>query len=728
MSRFTSAAIASTLVAAFLTLTACQKSAVLNDENAPAVAEQKSVSGAPPVTARRIIAADESPGEWLSHGRDYDEQRFSPLKIVNDDNVGELGLAWYYDLPHRRGVEATPLIADGVMYTTSTWSLVFAFDAKNGELLWQYDPEVPKKTGGLACCDAVNRGVALWGQNVFVATLDGRLIALNRADGTVIWEVDTLINHDDPYTITGAPRVVNGKVIIGNGGAEMGVRGYVTAYEAKSGDQAWRFYTVPGNPADGFEDETQAMIAETWTGEWWENGKGGGTAWDSFAFDPDLNLLYIGVGNGSTWNHKIRSPEGGDNLFLASIVAVNADTGKYVWHYQTTPGDTWDFTATQHMILADLQIEGNERQVIMQAPKNGFFYVLDRKTGELISANNYMPITWASHVDPDTGRPVEDPRARLGDGSFVVVPASVGAHTWHPMSYSANTGYVYIPALANAALYREDHFTARRKSIANLNYDMDALFSLPDELTIAQRNEISQGLRANLIAWDPVTNKEAWRREGGLYSGSGLLSTAGNLLFQGNLEGDFSAYAADSGERLWNQQVHGGVMAAPVTYEIDGEQYVAVMQGWGGDSALVLGAVIGQHNFVNKSRVLVYKLKGTAELPTPPDRVEQQLVASTQQAGTPEQLKLGRELYHIYCAGCHGGNATSAGMLPDLRYRIDAVTPAWEAIVMNGALQTNGMPAWKDYMTQDEAESIRDYVVHESKLGHARGEKRLVAK
>jgi quinohemoprotein ethanol dehydrogenase len=611
------------------------------------------------VDGARIEAADAAPGEWLSHGRTYDEQRFSPLKIIDDGNISDLQLAWYFDLPHKRGVEATPLIADGVMYTTSTWSLVYALDAQSGELLWQYDPKVPKEYGAFACCDAVNRGAALWGDKVYVATLDGRLVALDRQSGALAWEVETRINQQDPYTITGAPRVVNGKVIIGNGGAEMGVRGYVTAYDAQSGEQLWRFYTVPGNPADGFEDETQAMIAKTWTGQWWKNGKGGGTAWDSFAFDPKLNLLYIGVGNGSTWNHKIRSPQGGDNLFVSSIVAVNADNGEYVWHYQTTPGDTWDFTATQHMILADLKIGEATRKVIMQAPKNGFFYVIDRVTGELLSANNYMPTTWATHIDLETGRPAEVPQARSGDGEFVVIPASVGAHTWHPMSYSADTGYVYIPALANAAVYRDDHYTARRDSIVNINYDMGALFSVPDELSLEQRMDIGKGLRAVLIAWDPVSNTQVWRKEGGLYSGSGLLSTAGNLLFQGDLEGRFNAYAADSGAKIWSQDVQGGVMAAPISYEIDGEQYVAVMQGWGGDSGLVLGGLVGQFNVENISRVLVYKLGGKAVLPVPADRQVQSLPAPVVTAGGPDQVGEGRELYNLYCVACRPGTNTS---------------------------------------------------------------------
>jgi quinohemoprotein ethanol dehydrogenase len=615
-----------------------------------------------------------------------------------------------------------------VMYTTGVWSEVFALNAKTGKLLWKYDPKVDKAWGRHACCDVVNRGAALWGDHVYSATLDGRLVAIDRENGEKFWEVETRINDVDPYTITGAPRVVNGKVIIGNGGAEFGVRGYVSAYDAKDGKLIWRFFTVPGNPAEGFEDDTQKEIAETWTGEWWENGKGGGTAWDSFAFDPELNLLYIGVGNGSSWNHKIRSPEGGDNLFLSSIVAVDADTGDYKWHYQTTPGDTWDFTATQHMILADIELEGITRKVLMQAPKNGFFYVIDRVSGELLLANNYMPVTWASHIDMETGRPVEHPQARAGDGKFVVIPASVGAHTWHPMSYSQDTGYVYIPAMANAAIYKDDHYTARRQVIANLNYDMQALFSLPDELSVEQRKQIGMGLKAVLIAWDPVANKTVWRKDGGLYSGSGLLSTAGNLLFQGDLEGNFSAYAADTGDKLWTQQVYGGVIAAPVSYEIDGEQYVAVMQGWGGDSGLVLGGLVGQFGVENNSRILVYKLGGTHKLPVLANQIEQALPAPAVAKGTTEQVELGRDLYYLSCVACHGGNAASAGMLPDLRYRINETSPAWQAIVHDGALATNGMPAWKEFFSAEEVDAIKYYVIHEAELGNARGEKRLIRK
>ena len=333
-------------------------------------------------------------GDWPLHGRTYDESRHSPLDAINTETVGELGLAWYHDMDTRRGQEATPIVIDGVIYVTSAWSKVHAFDARTGDLLWQYDPEVPGEWAVRGCCDVVNRGVAYHDGKIFFGTFDGRLIALDATDGSPVWEIDTITDRDKFYTITGAPRVVKGRVLIGNGGGEFGVRGYVSAYDAQTGELDWRFYTVPGNPDAPFENPILEMAAETWTDEWWKLG-GGGTVWDSMAYDAELDLLYIGVGNGSPWNPKFRSPEGGDNLFLSSIVALRPDTGEYVWHFQTTPGDQWDFTATQQMILADMEIEGAPRKVLMQAPKNGFFYVIDRETGAFISAEPFVPVTWA---------------------------------------------------------------------------------------------------------------------------------------------------------------------------------------------------------------------------------------------------------------------------------------------------------------------------------------------
>lgn len=678
------------------------------------------------VTAARIVSADATPGEWLTHGRTYGEQRFSPLDSINDENVDALGLAWYAELPTHRGIETTPLMADGKLFVTASWGHVLAYDARSGEELWHFDPEVPKAYGARACCDVVNRGVALWGDRVYAASLDGHLRALDRDTGAVVWEVDTRINTTDAYTITGAPRVVNGKVIIGNGGAEMSVRGYVTAYAAETGEQVWRFFTVPGNPADGFEDATQEWIASTWSGEWWNNGKGGGTAWDSFAFDPQLNLLYIGVGNAASWNQKIRSPEGGDNLFVSSIVAVDADTGEYAWHYQTTPGDTWDYTATQHMILAELAIDGEPRKVLMQAPKNGFFYVLDRATGELLAADKYMPVNWATHVDMETGRPVEAPGVRDSRDDLLIIPGPSGAHNWHPMTFSPDTGLVYIPAKMSSGYYVDDFHTRERETIWHINYDAAKMVSVPDEATTEQRAAIgTQALGATLIAWDPVQRKPVWEKPRGFYSGSGLLSTHGNLIFQGDLSGTVSAFAADTGDELWSYPVQGGVMASPITYELDGVQYLAVAQGWGGESGLPFGAVSGPQNMVNISRLLVFALNAQQELPRIPVE-EQELVVPEFALADGASIEQGRDLYNLYCAVCHGGNAISAGLIPDLRYRVAELDAAWQNIVIEGGLAVNGMPAWKDYITPGEADLIKEYVKHEAVLGAERGERRLV--
>ena len=537
------------------------------------------------VDGKRIENADAEPQNWLSHGRTYSEQRHSPLDHITEENVAELGLAWYLDLDTNRGQEASPLVVDGVMYSTSAWSKVQAVEAATGKLLWQFDPEVPGEWDVKSCCGVQNRGAAVWQGRVYVGTLDGRLIALDADTGEVVWQTQTT-DTTERYSITGAPRVIKGKVIIGNGGAEYGVRGYVTAYDAATGEQVWRFYTVPGDPAEGFENETMEVAAKTWTGEWWKLG-GGGTAWDSFAFDPELDLLYIGTGNGSPWPRALRSPGGGDNLFLASIVAVRPDTGEYVWHYQTVPGDTWDYTAVQHMILADLEIEGRTRKVIMQAPKNGFFYVLDRETGELLSAENFMPVNWATHIDTETGRPVETEFARYDEtGKAVkIVPGPGGAHNWQPMSFNPQTGLVYIPAKQEPSVYFLDKGFKRRNLGVNLGvnwWDVN-----PSEYPL--ESDYLPENQGHLLAWDPIEQREVWRApQPGSHNG-GLLSTAGGLLFQGNADGEFVAYRASTGERLWTADVQTGVIAAPVTYAVDKEQYVAVVAGWGSVSALILG-------------------------------------------------------------------------------------------------------------------------------------------
>ena len=667
------------------------------------------------VDARRLQQADKEPGNWMSYGRTYSEQRFSPLAQINTENIAELGLTWSFDLKTQRGIEATSIVVDGVMYTTSSWSIVHALDARTGKLLWTFDPEVARDKIKHTCCGPVNRGVAVWKGQVFFGALDGRLFALDAASGKVQWQVATF-DPALPYTITGAPRVVKGKVLIGNGGAEFGVRGFLSAYNVKDGSLAWRFYTVPGDPSLGFENDAMKMAAETWNGQWWKLGGGGGTVWDSMAYDPQLDLLYFGVGNGTPWNREIRSPGGGDNLFLSSIVAVRPDTGDYVWHYQTTPGESWDYTATQSIILADIKLDGERRKVLMQAPKNGFFYVLDRQSGELLSAENYIDITWATHVDMETGRPVEVPGARYEETPFTIFPSYLGGHNWHPMSYSPDTGLVYIPVLDIPAVYGQPENFEYNPGVGNTGTD-GIIAGLPDDQ--AERDAIGAMIKGRLLAWDPVAQKEAWRVEyRGPWNG-GTLATAGNLVLQGTADGKFAAYRADTGEALWSFPTQTGVVAPPVTFEVDGEQYVSINVGWGGAFALVFGEYVQAESLPNVSRVLTFKLGGKAELP-PVSWKPVVMFNPPESTASAETIKLGHTTYQDVCMGCHGLNAVSGLLVPDLRgsgFLWDA--QGWEAVVRGGQLKDRGMASFADNLSTEQSEAIRAYVIEQAKRGQA---------
>jgi quinohemoprotein ethanol dehydrogenase len=661
------------------------------------------------VDGKRIIAADQEPGNWMSTGRTYDEQRYSPLKKISDQNVGQLGLAWSYKLDLDRGVEATPIVVDGVMYTTGPFSVVYALDARDGKLIWKYDPKSDRNRAGEACCDAVNRGVAVWKGKVYVGVLDGRLEAIDAKTGQRAWSVDTRADHSRSYTITGAPRVVNGKVVIGNGGAEFGVRGYVTAYDAETGKQAWRFFTVPGDPKLPPEDKAMAIAAKTWHGDAYVAQGGGGTAWDSFAFDPDLNLLYIGVGNGSLWDPKWRSQAKGDNLFLSSIVAVNADTGEYAWHYQTTPGDAWDYTATQHMILAELPIDGKPRKVLMQAPKNGFFYVIDRATGELLSAKGIVPQSWTKGMDMKTGRPIVDDEnaAYWKDGKRkLVTPAFWGAHDWQPMSYNPNTGLVYIPAHIMSAYYEHIPEAPKRnpfKSMYQLGLRTGMMPEDADGLL-----EMAKGWSGKLIAWDPVKQQPAWEVPYVTIFNGGTLSTAGNLVFEGSADGRVIAYAADSGKKLWEQPAASGVMAAPITYSVDGEQYVTFMAGWGGAFSTFAGALSLRAGVRPFSQVLTYKLGGTAKLNEPAPLADTPKPPPL--TGDQAAVDAGAKLYDGYCSQCHGIHAVSGGVLPDLR-KLTAEKHQMFLGILFGGRVPDGMPSFADAFTPEQVEQIHQYLI-----------------
>jgi quinohemoprotein ethanol dehydrogenase len=639
--------------------------------------------------------------DWPSYGLDYAETRFSRLRQIDTSNVKELGLVWSYNLESKRGVESTPLVVDGIMYVTASWSVVHAIDVRTGRRIWTFDPQVSREAGYKGCCDVVNRGVALHQGKVFVAAYDGRLIALDAATGARVWEQDTIVDRKFSYTITGAPRVFKGKVIIGNGGAEYGVRGYITAYDANTGEQKWRWFTVPGDPSKPFEDASMEKAAKTWdaSGKWWEAG-GGGTAWDTLTFDPDLNLMYVGTGNGSPWARDKRSPGGGDNLYLASIVALNPDTGKYVWHYQETPGDNWDFTSTQPMILADLKLAGKPRKVILHAPKNGFFFVIDRTNGQFISAKNFVDVNWASGYDRN-GRPIETAIARAGDKPREIIPSPFGARNWHSMSFNPQTGLVYMPVQGvpltlmdnknwtfNAVRPGEPHSGVgwNTASFANVEPPQSKPFG-------------------RLIAWDPVRQTAAWTKEQISPWNGGTLTTAGNLVFQGTADGRFIAYHAKTGEQLWESPTGTGVVAAPSTYVVDGKQYVSIAVGWGGVYGLAMRATERE----GPGTVYTFAVGGKAPLPEFVKYRMDELVAGVKY--DPAQVAAGTALYVSNCVFCHGvPGVDRGGNIPNLGYMNASYIANLGNFVFAGPANARGMPDFTGKLSSDDVEKIKAFI------------------
>jgi PQQ-dependent dehydrogenase (methanol/ethanol family) len=655
----------------------------------------------PPVTRERLVAAGDDADHWLAHGRDLQETRFSPLQEVATNNVERLGLAWYYEFPDTRGLEGTPLVADGVMYVTGNWSVVHALDAATGQSLWVYDPGVDRERANAFCCGAINRGVALWQDSVLVGTLDGYLVAIDRASGRERWRTLT-IDQSKNYSITGAPRVADGVVVIGNGGSEYGVRGYVTGYDAASGEQLWRFYTVPGDPALGFESELMAMAAQTWTGEWWTMG-GGGTVWDSMAYDPELDLLYLGVGNGAPHNREMRSPDGGDNLFVASIIALRPRTGEYVWHYQQNPGETWDYTASQQIVLADIEWQGRLRKVLMQAPKNGFFFIIDRQSGELLSAEPFVPVNWASHYDLETGRPVEHPAARYVDEPFMLRPSGLGGHNWHSMSYSLDTGLMYIPALDFAAPMEQEEEYSWYDGQWNLGYKVK-----PSPFGKLLTQALMRRMIENyLLAWDPIAQREVWRVPNPDMGGGGVLSTRGGLVFQGTADNRFAAYDARDGTELWSYDTQHGITAAPVSYRVDGRQFVTVMAGQGGGYSMNIG--LERLPATPARRVLTFALDGDGVLPAyelPPGR--ERPPAHGAEAAAVER---GGHAYTRFCARCHGAGAVSDGSVPDLRKLDNSWYEQFDQVVLDGMMESMGMPRFDSVLDSAGSADIRAYLL-----------------
>lgn len=646
---------------------------------------------------------------WLAYGRTHNERRFSPSDQINESNVANLKVDWFLDLPQDVGLVSTPLVINGVMYFTGTMNIIRAVDATNGTLLWEYDPQVAKEIKGRRQAGwKHNRGISFYEGKIFAATWDGRLFALDAKTGEELWMVRTFDVERSLY-ITGTPKAFKGKVIIGNGGTENGpTRGWVTAYDANTGEEAWKFYIVPGNPADGFENDAMEMAAQTWTGEWWKHG-GGGNAWHAFTYDPELDALYIGTGNGSPWNRKIRSPEGGDNLFLCSIVALDPDTGEYRWHYQTTPGESWDYNSNMDIVLADLSIDDKPVKAILHAPKNGFFYVIDRETGKLVSAEPFVETTWATHIDKETGRPVEVPGARYEDSTAYITPNPYGAHSWHAMSYNPQTGLAYFPANHLATNYSDAGFdlkTWRSKEFEG-GYGV-----------IPFPAKQPRDYPASLIAWDPIKQEAAWQIPQDRSPNGGTLTTAGNLVFQGRADGMLLAYDAKTGDLLWEFNMGLGMTAPPITYQLNGKQYLSILVGWGGGAAGLgslfssekfspshLGWEYGQH----MRRLVTFSLDGSADMPALPPPFFPEPLEAPDFVINDELAQQGAVQFNA-CVACHGLGAIASGMAPDLRAsEIMLNKEAFTAVVRNGANVAAGMPG-NPTITDEQLNALMHYI------------------
>jgi quinohemoprotein ethanol dehydrogenase len=657
------------------------------------------------VDAARLRAADAEPGQWLMDGRNYSAQRYSTLASINEANVNQLGLAWYAELDTFRGVEATPLFVDGVLYNTSAWNITSAYNAKTGRRLWTHDPKVPREWGRYACCEPVSRGLAFWKGKVIIATLDGRLIALDARNGRQLWSVQTF-TKDWPYSITGAPRVFDGMVVVGNGGADLGVRGFVSAWDADTGKFLWKFYLVPGDPSKGPDgaasDSVMAMATKTWTGEWWKWG-GGGTAWDSISYDPELGLIYVGTGNGGPDAQLHRSPQRGDNLFLCSIVALDARTGAYRWHYQQVPEEDWDYTCTQSIIQADLTIDGKPRKVLMQAPKNGFFYVIDRTNGQFISAKNHVPVTWATGFDAN-GRPVINPEAHYGTDPVLVSPGPGGAHNWFPMAFNPQTGLAYFPQYEHWFVYALDpNFKPQpfRSNGGWGGYSGDALKKRLELQKLVEARE-----KTALIAWDPVKQEVRWKVPLPRHGNGGVLTTAGNLVFEGTTKQTFAAFRATDGTLLWEMPVQSAPVAGPITYEIGGVQYVAVNAGWGGGAAQIeRGAGTAQHRA--SARLLVFKLGAKKQLP--PLKPAVPIPDPPPLRATEATVQKGAEIFARTCAQCHGQLAV--GGVKDLRQMTRETHAQFNDIVLKGLRVDKGMASFANLLSAEDTDAVHAYVI-----------------
>lgn len=655
------------------------------------------------VTEKRVLAEARDGSNWFLKGGNFRGEHYSPLRSIDDESVTELGLAWATNLPVPDGISATPIVIDGVIYLSGAYSLVFAIDAATGDVIWHYDPDVRSRLAEnphMSWTARVNRGVAVWQGKVLVTTTDCRLVALDAKTGKVTWSKQTC----DPalgYRITDSPYVGGDSVFVGNAGSESYEknRGYVSAYDINNGALKWRFYTVPSDKPEENTSAAMKMAAKTWSGTALEKFGGGGSAWNGMTYDPESGLLYFGTAGALPYDFRLRSPDGGDNLFLSSVVAVNASTGEYAWHYQTVPEDSWEYNATMNIVLADLNIGGKQRQTLLIAPKNGFHYVLDRLTGELIAADKFAKVNWATHINLETGRPVYDPAAEYWarpDEAVAVWPNMWGAHSWNAMAYHPQLKLVYIPVIDVPTIVT--------------GYDDGDFLDTLEMLTEVDGQPFSPG---KLVAWDPVKNKPRWTVAHDLPFNGGILATAGNLVFQGDAYGRFNAYAADKGQKLWSVATGSNITAAPVSYSLDGKQYVLVPVGAGGGVQFVYPQMHAGDHVRGPTRLMAFALD--SDMPMPLVKVEPRtLPTQPELKASAEELETGQQIFSWECKGCHGKNAVArfGGSVPDLRYATADTHSAWHGIVIGGALQVNGMPRFE--LSIEESEAVRNYVLSQS--------------
>jgi quinohemoprotein ethanol dehydrogenase len=717
-------AFATGLVGALL-LTACGNEAPTQAPPAARPAAQ--------VDLKRLQGIEKEPGAWLTTGRDAGKTHYSPLEQINRQTADRLGFAWELKTGTSRGMEATPLVVDGVMYTSGVAGRVYALDAATGRLLWQFEPPLKLKNARGSCCDLVNRGVAVWKGKVYVGSFEGVLYALDAKDGSVRWQADTLIDHGRAYSVTGAPQIAGKVVVIGNGGAEFDSRGYVSAYDLETGQLAWRFYIVPGDSTQPDENKALEMAAKTWDSKRDLTRGGGGNAWDAIAYDPKSNLVYFGTGNGAPWNSVYRSPSGGDNLFIASIVALNADTGEYVWHYQETPGERWDFDATPPIMLATLKVNGTDRDVLMQASKNGFFYVLDRVTGELLAADKFVDANWATAVDLKTGRPIANPDTDYTKGKPVIVfPSGVGGHNFNPMSLSARTGLVYIPAVHSGMALLQAPATPHLQERGNTGVQIafaTQLLAPPETLPPALRPVTaasylkkvpSLDMHASLKAWDPIAHKVVWEHKYTTFMDhGGVLSTAGGLVIQGSIDGKLRVFNDETGALIKEIDTGSTLIAAPMTYTVKGVQYVAILAGSGGGgwNFWMPGNVAAERG--NDNRILSFRLDGGATPVPPMLAAVTALPEPPSQVGSAADIEAGGALFRRNCGGCHGNSERAA--VPDLRrsgFIRDAA--AFQSVVRGGVLEKHGMPSWDDLLSAADVEQIRAHLIAVARDAYAK--------